>query len=117
MDYPRGVISGAMTSTKLRNALKRINPDLDVKLRNVRINNVLHGTSGFVTDPATGHVVYVSADRNHGTAHTSLLRVARDVRDYSGGHNHFSTFVVDELAQAVVELLAASREHEAYRTR
>lgn len=117
MDYPRGTIRGALTSVKLRNALRRIDPELDVKLRNVRINNTLHGTSGFVTDPRTGHIVYVNADRNHGTARTSYLRVAHSVTDYTGGRNHFSTFVADELAQAVVDLLAASVEHERYRAK
>ena len=114
-DYPRSVVQGAFTAVKLRNALRRLNPDLDVQLRNVRVNNSLQGCSGFVTDPATGHIVYVCADRNHGTARTSYLRVARSVRDYTGGRNHSSTFVVDELAQAVVDLLAATDEHQKYR--
>jgi len=92
-----------LNAVKLRNQLHNIHPGLRVELKNVRINGVLQGCSGFVTDPRTGNVVYVSTDRNHGTVHNALYRTAKDTRDFTGGHNNFADW--DDLAEKVVALL------------
>jgi len=47
----------ALLATKLRNELRAIKPNFQVQLRNVDVNGVKMGCSGFVTDPATGRVV------------------------------------------------------------
>ena len=44
---------------KFRNQLHRLNPALQVDMKNIRINGVARGCSGYVTDPATGLVVEV----------------------------------------------------------
>lgn len=93
-----------LASVKLRNALLALRPDLVVSLRNVRVNGALFGCSGFVTDPATGRIVYVNTDHNHGTRfNDALYRTAQSASDYTGGQNHFSTYA--ELPAKVVRLL------------
>ena len=94
-----------LNAVKLRNELLAIRPTLQVELHNVRINRVLQGCSGFVTDPATGRVVYISTDRNHGTVSDALYRTAKNTHDYTGGMNHFAAW--DEVAEAAVRLLEA----------
>lgn len=37
---------------KFRNQLHRLNPALQVDMKNIRINGVARGCSGYVTDPA-----------------------------------------------------------------
>lgn len=94
-----------LASVKLRNQLLAIDPTLTVELRNVRVNGVLFGCTGFVTG-RNGAVVYVSTDHNHGlNTNRPLYRTARDNRDYTGGPNKFSTN--DNLAADVVALIAA----------
>ena len=92
------------TSRKLRNDLRRIDPSLDVQIRPVSVNGVPFGCSGFVTDPATGTVVYVRVDHNHGRDYDrALYRTAERLDDYSGGRNHLCAY--SDLAQNIVGLL------------
>jgi hypothetical protein len=108
---PRGM-SGAYGSVKLRNAIKRIDPALQVELRNVRVNGQAMGCTGFITNVNTGAIVYVDTDHNHGMSYdNALYRTARHNRDYSGGVNRFSDYA--GLAAAVVALVNASAEHGA----
>lgn len=98
-----------LAMTALRNRIHKINPNLVVELRNVRVNGNLFGCSGFITDPETGHVVYVNTDHNHGTMYDrALYRTAKDTKDFTGGRNHTSDY--DGLAQAAVDLLRRSGE-------
>lgn len=94
-----------LNAVKLRNELLAIRPTLQVELKNVRINRVLQGCNGFVTDPNTGRVVYISTDRNHGTVRNALYRTAKNTHDYTGGMNHFADW--DKVAEAAVQLLDA----------
>lgn len=103
-DYNLPKIKGTMSMTQLKNRLVKIDPGLKIELRNQRINGQLQGCSGFVTDSATGRIVYVSTDANHGTSlNKALLRTAKNTRDFVGGMNQFATY--DELPHAVVDLL------------
>lgn len=102
-DYNLPKINGTMSMTQLKNRLVKIEPGLKVELKNVRINGQLQGCAGFVTDPATGKIAYVSTDCNHGTSREALYRTAASTRDYRGGLNKFASY--DELSQSVVELL------------
>lgn len=88
-EYNLPKLTGVISMTKVKNALKRDHPDLDAKLSNIRINGQLQGCSGFITDPATGAVVYISTDVNHGTSRQALYRTAKHERDFTGGRNHF----------------------------
>lgn len=107
-----------VSSTKLRNALKReaANPDaLEIKLSNIRINRDLRGCSGFVTDTTTGRIVYVHSECDPSTDHfinrpgmmrdqRALYRTAEHTSDFRGGRNNFSEHIED-LPRDVLELL------------
>lgn len=100
--------AGAYGSIKLRNAIRRIDPTLQVALKNVRVNGQAIGCAGFITDTATGRIVYVDTDHNHGTMYdNALYRTAAHDKDYHGGRNHFSDYA--DLAAAVVALV---KSHE-----
>lgn len=106
-EYARPAMNKPVTMTIVKNRLKKIAPDVVPALRNIRINGHVHGCSGFLTDPATGAVVYLTTDMNHGTAREAMYRTARDTRDYTGGRNHNCDF--DEITESAVELLRASK--------
>jgi hypothetical protein len=85
--------TNALAMTKLKNRILAIDPDLVVELRNIRVNGVLFGCSGFITDPRSGRIVYVNTDHNHGTRWDQpYYRTATSTRDYTGGQNHFTTY-------------------------
>jgi hypothetical protein len=86
--------------TKLKNQLVKIDPDLKVELKNVRINGQLHGCSGFVTNPDTKKIAYISTDTLPDMA---LYRTAEHTRDFRGGKNEYASHT--KLPQAVVNLL------------
>jgi len=92
-----------LLSTKLKNQILAIDPVLIVSLKNISVNGVKFGCSGFITDPRTGRHVYVCTDHNHFTNTTALYRTAKDTRDYTGGMNNFASY--EDLAQAAVNLL------------
>jgi hypothetical protein len=98
-------MSQTLAMTKLKNQLVKIDPDLKVELKNVRINGQLKGCTGFVTNPANGKIAYVSTDVDYRPGlHNALNRTAESTRDFRGGMNRFAGN--DELPRAVVELLA-----------
>lgn len=88
-EYGLPKLPGVTSMTKVKNQLKTHHPDIIPKLSNVRVNGQMQGCSGFLTDPATGRVVYLSTDVNHGTVTEALYRIAAHDRDFSGGTNHF----------------------------
>ena len=85
-DYPKGHYVGAISVTKVRNAMKKIGYEL-VNASNNRCNNVLEGSSGFVKHP-DGRLVYFSCDHSCVTP-PCLYRTAENDRDYHGGPNNF----------------------------
>lgn len=95
-------MSAPLKAVKLRNQLHKINPDLKVSVKNTRINADTVGCSGFVTDPATGRIVYVDTEESC-VGLGLLYRTAAHTRDYTGGRNRFTTAA--DLAESVVELL------------
>ena len=103
-DYPKGRYEGAISVTKVRNAMRRAGYEL-VNASNNRCNNVLEGSSGFIKDPASGRLVYFSADASACyNGDKVLYRTARHDRDYTGGANRYADF--SELAKAVSDLFA-----------
>ena len=92
-------------STKLKNRIRNLNPNLTVSLKNVRINGEAMGCTGFVVDPGTNHTVYVSTDHNHGTSTEVLYRTAKHTKDYTGGRNRYCSYDADEAAYCINDLL------------
>lgn len=101
-DYPKGHYEGAISVTKVRNAMKKAGYEL-VNASNNRRNNVLEGSSGFIKDPASGRLVYFSADASACyNGNKILYRTAKHDRDYTGGTNRYADF--SELGKAVADL-------------
>jgi ribosomal protein L10 len=96
-----------LLSTKLRNQIHAIDSVLLVTLRNISVNGVKFGCSGFIYDPRTDRTVYVNTDHNHQTNTRALYRTARDTKDYTGGPNHFASY--EDVAAAAVKLLTDNR--------
>lgn len=104
-----------LSATKLRNALRRVRPDLVIQLKNIRINGRLDGCSGFITDPDTNKIVYTrvdcSGDPFRPLRTAALYRTAAHDRDYTGGRNNFADDHpdgLDGLPQRIIELLEVS---------
>lgn len=103
-DYPKGYYEGAVSVTKMRNAMKKLGYEL-VNAGNNRCNNVLEGSSGFIKDPATGKLVYFSADASACfNGDKVLYRTAKHEKDYTGGTNRYADF--SELGRAITDLFA-----------
>ena len=103
-DYPKGCYEGAISVTKVRNAMKKAGYEL-VNASNNRRNNVLEGSSGFIKDPASGRLVYFSADASaYYNGDKVLYRTAKHDHDYTGGTNRYADF--SELAEAVRDLFS-----------
>lgn len=51
-----------LLSVKLRNQLRKIDPALEVELKNINVNGMKRGCTGYVTDPRTGRVIYVDTE-------------------------------------------------------
>ena len=51
-----------LLAVKLRNQLRKIDPALEVELKNININGAKRGCSGYITDPRTGRVIYVDTE-------------------------------------------------------
>ena len=103
-DYPRGRYEGAISVTKVRNAMRKAGYEL-VNAKNSRRNNVLEGSFGFIRDPKSGRLVYFDADASACyNGDKVLYRTAKHDRDYTGGTNRYADF--SELGQAVSDLFA-----------
>jgi len=107
-EYGLGKLPGAVSMTKVKNALKKAHPGLVPHVSNIRVNGQLQGCSGFVEDPSTGLIAYFSADLNHGTSREAYVRNAAHLKDYTGGRNRFCPMDADSIVEAVAELLASS---------
>ena len=101
--------------TKLRNQIttawkRRRSDELNISLKNVRINGDPRGCDGFIEHPATGRIVYVNTEQftRPGLPET-LYRTAKDTRDFHGGRNQFAD--AEELPEAIVDLLLADERH------
>lgn len=46
-----------LLAVKLRNQLRKIDPALEVELKNINVNGMKRGCSGYITDPRTGRVI------------------------------------------------------------
>ena len=106
-EYGLGKLSGTVSMTKVKNALKREHPNLVPHVSNIRINGQLQGCSGFVEDPASGRLVYFSADVNHGTSRQAYVRNAKHLKDYTGGRNRFCDMDASAIVELAAELLAS----------
>lgn len=96
--------------TKLKNEIKRIQPEgLEFYLRNININGARRGCSGFIKNTENGNIVYVNTEKScyEPLNDKNLYRTAKDLKDFSGGQNRWSTD--NNISNEIVELLRLSR--------
>lgn len=72
-------------TTRTKNALHAYNKNYDVRLHNIEINGVKHGCSGFVFNPNTNLIIWLTTEDNH-----FIVRYAKNSADYVGGINRWS---------------------------
>lgn len=96
-----------LLKTKLTNALKK-NPQNNYTylLKNISINGVKRGCSGFVVNENNGLVVYVDTEPMVGT-NLVMYRYARDTKDYTGCVNRFCK--QDSLVENIQKCLNVDR--------
>lgn len=107
---------------KFRNQIHRLNPALQVDMKNIRINGVARGCSGYITDPATGLVVEVNTEpscyvRERGKPGMVWRGVWRAV-GHAGivrGANHWSN--EDTIAAEIVQAFKNPEHSGAWRHR
>ena len=90
-----------LLAAKLRNAIHRIDPLLNCShVKNVSINGVKVGCSGFVLNPRNSRIAYVATDTADGDV---MYRAARSMRDFTGGPNQWAR--PEEAPRAIVRML------------
>lgn len=97
-------MTSAMKAVMLRNRLRAYNPNLDFKLRNIRINGDTRGCSGFVANPKTNRIVYVNTEPAP-VAHLSdkvVWRVAASFTDFHRERNRWSEVADDTLSEILL---------------
>lgn len=93
-----------ISKIKLTRAIKKINPELEIKLNPIRLNGKTRGTSGFIYNPANGVIVYVNTEESCADwlKDKSLVRYAKNDKDYRGCKNNFPKN--SELASYIVKM-------------
>ena len=104
MSYQTG-----MSSVALRNRVNKLG-NFNIHLKNIRVNGNLRGCSGFIENPATGKIVYITTEPSivHNLSTKVMYRTAKHLKDYTGGqnqwgdlkNNQFITDIIKELNRA-----------------
>lgn len=89
--------------TRLKNAIKKEIPNAEFKLRNININGVKKGCSGFITNE--GVTVYVNTEEPALTNLGLMYRYARNDSDYQGLRNRWVNTGEKDYVLNVIEAL------------
>lgn len=78
-----------ITARKLRGRVRKLNPNLEFHIGDIKINGSIRGCSGFIVEPISGKIVYVNTESSaYGPLSPKFLyRKAKDLSDYRGGRN------------------------------
>lgn len=102
-----------LLAVRLRNQLRKINPALEVELKNININGRKVGCSGYVTDPRTGRVIYVDTEAlllpTLGGAMWRAVAVKGQSHARGSSRNYFSE--EERLARDIVEAFKTLRDN------
>ena len=104
MFYPKAPTYEIILATKLKNAINKLKGamDLEFKIHNISINGRKRGCSGFIKNIQNGTVVYINTEDP--LADGYLRRYARNMKDYEGGINQFSTSI-ENLVKDIIKML------------
>ncbi len=94
--------------TALKNRFKKVG-NYKCHLKNININGVKRGCSGFIKNPETEKIIYLTTEYVCGNCYKPLenkvmFRTAKDFKDYTGGTNQWC--MENELVDKVVKALA-----------
>lgn len=94
-----------LTARKVKGRIKKLQPDYEFYLKDIRINGVLRGCSGFVRNPSNDSIIYVNTE---GSSYSPLsnkfmYRAAKSLKDYTGGINRWA--LKDDVAGPIISLL------------
>lgn len=89
----------------VKNRMLKVDPNLEFDIHQVNVNGRKMGCSGYVTDPETGNVIYLSTDFIEviGQHMDVMFRTVRDKNDTHGLTNHWASD--DTFAAEAVHLL------------
>ena len=98
-------MTNIILSTKLKNAITNISPDLDLdfKLKTIKINDDKRGCSGFIINKNNNSIIYVNTEKSV-YLKSYLYRYADSDKDYTGYHNRFAN-TLEELATEIANML------------
>ena len=98
---------------KLRNQLRKLDPTLEVDLKNVRLRGMNQGCDGYITDPRTGRVIYVDTEALLqpilGGAMWRAVAAKGQTTTPGGSHNYYSK--EERLARDIVEAFKTLRDN------
>lgn len=96
-------------TTKLKNALNKQGGDMPLQftLKNITINGVKRGCSGFVRNLDNNTVVYIDTEEPCLSNLHYMYRYADHEKDYTGYRNRWADSL-DELVKATIDLLKKS---------
>lgn len=103
-------------AVKLKNALKRANAkyeyDLQYDIKNIVINGVKRGCSGFITNKENGSCVYTNTEETCCPNLGVMYRYADDNKDYVGYRNRWTgrVYTVYSLAAEILKMLERTPE-------
>lgn len=100
------MMTNTILSTKLRNAINNAaydetKKDLEYFLKNISINGVKRGCSGFVKNKTNGACVYITTEPYNSRL---MYRYADNERDFTGYHNRWADNL-NELVRNVLLML------------
>lgn len=94
-----------LLSTKLKNEIKKVPGDYTFYLKNIKINGVTRGCSGFVRNNKNNTYVYVDTERCvYRALPNYMYRYADNEKDYKGYRNRWAD-TVPELVRNITKLL------------
>lgn len=99
-------------STKLKNAINNVatTENIEFSVKNIILNGVKRGCSGFIKNKDNGSVVYINTEPCWlDLVPPFMYRYAKDTKDYTGYHNRYAR-TLDELAVSVVSMLHKTPE-------
>ena len=100
--------------TRLKNEINKKKPGMSIYLKNISINKVKKGCSGFVQNPTNGSIVYVTTEESTVGPEKFMCRYADHLKDYRGYHNRWTTGteeLVAEICHMLDYLPAEVNEH------
>lgn len=103
-----------LLAIKLKNQIKKElerkgknSENYEIFLRNHSVNGKKAGCFGFIKDNESSVVVYVDTEKSvyAPLADKSLVRYAKNMKDYGGSHSRNQWAVDEEVAEKIVEML------------